>query len=915
MGSYYSKIQELLCLTRRRVLLLTLLRGILFFLAAGLAYFDFFCLLDAFIEFSPVFRYIALSFYYILLVAIIFLFLIRPFLQKTTNEQAALFLQKENAWLKDDVINFLQLSGKMEKRELKEASPEITGEYLKLSLKKLKPEIFSGVRILAKLKKEAGLFGSLVLIFAILYFVPPYLMRYSMLRLFDPSLNTTSISGFKALTGVPEIGDLKVKVYYPAYTGLGVRIFDEGGNAEVLKNSKLEISGTTNKPVTAAFILGAEGGREFRLPMNLNDPLKPAAGMVVKEDMEYKIALTDRQGQNNAERVAHSIKVIRDENPQVNMIFPNQELIATPDSEIKVVYEYADDFGVDKVNLVFDDGEKEKHEPLVKNTKSKLHDSGEHDVDLKKAGLTFGDEIWLYVEAFDNDIIDGPKRGVSQRVRIKIPSLQEYLKEENPMDKESFEELLNAADNFKNRQDDFQKQMEKLESGADPDLARMLADLEGLQNDLMKLAEKLVATSMKVPEEALKNAEMGKLDMGKIAKLMQELQDAIQKGDKEAVKRLAKELSEAMGQMMDSLRSMLDASGMAKMQKMMKKAGELSGKVKDILKEEKGIYEETGKEAAAGLKELFTSQDKLIEEIIKKQQDAFDTASQAFTVPAVKNLPPEINNLKNVWLRALVPITGKLLKDFKEKNFSTAATDINIVLTLADNFLRACSQMEKQTETELLALVKKPVTDEQRKSKELEKAEVTGLGDKVRKVKNLEEEILEILSNTGREEAKKGLQPLSRRQSSNKAKLTELKNNMSEAGKEGFPSMAFQDDVIGAEDAMGRASGELEAGESYNAISEEQDAISHLENLNSNMEGMSQAGGGAGGGPMFMTGGRGKGSSFGGGRVNSRNYKLPQKKDYKPPKEFREDIMDSMKEKLPQKYKDLIDEYYKKLLR
>ena len=39
------------------------------------------------------------------------------------------------------------------------------------------------------------------------------------------------------------------------------------------------------------------------------------------------------------------------------------------------------------------------------------------------------------------------------------------------------------------------------------------------------------------------------------------------------------------------------------------------------------------------------------------------------------------------------------------------------------------------------------------------------------------------------------------------------------------------------------------------------------------------------------------------------------KKEYKPPKEFREDIMDSLKEEKPQKYKDDIEEYYRKLLR
>ena len=41
--------------------------------------------------------------------------------------------------------------------------------------------------------------------------------------------------------------------------------------------------------------------------------------------------------------------------------------------------------------------------------------------------------------------------------------------------------------------------------------------------------------------------------------------------------------------------------------------------------------------------------------------------------------------------------------------------------------------------------------------------------------------------------------------------------------------------------------------------------------------------------------------------------KLPGKDDYKPPKEFRQEIMDALKEKYPQKYEKLIKEYFRRL--
>ena len=138
MGSYYSKIKELLGQTQRKAIILILLRGGLYFTGISLLYFNVFCFLDALIEFSPVLRYFSLCLYLLVFAGAIFAFLVRPFLEKISEDETALFLQRENKLLKDDIINFLQLARKFETGELKEASSGITEEYLKRSLKKNK---------------------------------------------------------------------------------------------------------------------------------------------------------------------------------------------------------------------------------------------------------------------------------------------------------------------------------------------------------------------------------------------------------------------------------------------------------------------------------------------------------------------------------------------------------------------------------------------------------------------------------------------------------------------------------------------------------------------------------------------------------------------------------------------------------
>ncbi|OGF52296.1 MAG: hypothetical protein A2497_09340 [Candidatus Firestonebacteria bacterium RifOxyC12_full_39_7] len=84
--------------------------------------------------------------------------------------------------------------------------------------------------------------------------------------------------------------------------------------------------------------------------------------------------------------------------------------------------------------------------------------------------------------------------------------------------------------------------------------------------------------------------------------------------------------------------------------------------------------------------------------------------------------------------------------------------------------------------------------------------------------------------------------------------------------------------------------------------------------MKSKMEDLIQEQGGGGGPMLLSSGGKSSGSKGLNGR-STRYHKLPGKKEYKPPKEFREDIMDSMKDEKPKKYRDDIEEYYRKLLR
>jgi DNA repair exonuclease SbcCD ATPase subunit len=130
---------------------------------------------------------------------------------------------------------------------------------------------------------------------------------------------------------------------------------------------------------------------------------------------------------------------------------------------------------------------------------------------------------------------------------------------------------------------------------------------------------------------------------------------------------------------------------------------------------------------------------------------------------------------------------------------------------------------------------------------------------------------------------------------------------------------------------MGEAQGALEGQRSQQAIPAEQEALERLRNaengLQQAMQGMAQRGQMAGMSlPMLRQAGRFPMPEFmpqpnvdeqqeGAAGASVRNFQLPDKTAYKVPRMFREDIMEALKEGYPERFKELIEQYYRNIVR
>lgn len=298
MKQEYLYIKKILNKISNKLRLFIILEGFFYSLILVLAFLIVFSIADYLINLPYLIRYVLFILFFICLALVLSLFVIHPAFKAITEEDAALIVQKKHKILKDDIINAVQLSKAYLSDKVKGVSKEIIEEFVIKANQKFKKVDVSKVINTINLKRNMLLSLCSAVILLLMVFVPPYIARNSLNRLFN--LITDEEAGQSALMqkSMPEIGDIKVKVFYPKYTGMEPKVFEEGGNAEALKNSTIIISGTSNKPIIRSCLkIAREDKRTEDLNMHIKSGFNPEIKLVAKEDFEYFIEVEDRIGE------------------------------------------------------------------------------------------------------------------------------------------------------------------------------------------------------------------------------------------------------------------------------------------------------------------------------------------------------------------------------------------------------------------------------------------------------------------------------------------------------------------------------------------------------------------------------------------------------------------------------------------
>lgn len=437
--------------------------------------------------------------------------------------------------------------------------------------------------------------------------------------------------------------------------------------------------------------------------------------------------------------------------------------------------------------------------------------------------------------------------------------------------------------------------LNQLESGNKID-AEMKAQVDRLLSQAMAELGKMVRSLKNMPEElpddfvnqkAIKN-----LDVGASQDLLSQIQQAMARGDYQAALKLARQFLETAKKMKEELErahdSFLESNSATQLARQM---AQQTAKLAKIADEERAVLAETQKLESKRMEAFLKAQESLLKQLAERQRRVVAKTIQTVQahssdprlrsgldpqIPAMQEVATELETLKiRNTMERLDTITNAL---------SLLLTDLKIS-TAPAGMVNRVSELHSE-ETAIRDALRQPVQPPSPFS----------------------------------EEDQKQFSALRQRQTDLKSQTQSLKRDIQALARKtaslGLPLMQALSEAAGEMESAGKA---LSDKNSQAAQRAEENALSKLLEAQASMEGaqgamgemgMEQGAGSGGGAPQIRI----RGGAPAARGADTGKVKLPRAEDYRPPKEFRDELMEALKEKYPKIYEDIIHKYYKRLV-
>ena len=813
----------------------------------------------------------------------------------------------------------------------------------------------------------------------------------------------------------PEIADIQISLFPPAYAGLA-SVQSPGGNIEGLKGSTLRLEATSTKDIVKGELILDDGKK---VPLKI-EGRRLQANLVLFQSQRYRIVVEDAFGFQNAP-IAYDLRAKPDGFPTVDLLAPTEDLEVSGDEILPLEYSARDDFGIGEINLIIKVGEREEKIRLEKDDARRVILRGQFKWDLGKLALREGEEALFHLQALDNDTISGPKLGTSKSLRLRLKNLKaehrqvaqmiqdlsnrmvdalgdhleaplpgeqnapapgdhdqklestladalkraeevmqrtekdrmadfatwsdldalkrnlEFTKNEllqrqqqaktaedklkardeisSELERMSLlsedigkrlkaQEVASTAQDLARGQERLMDALDKLQSG-DKNLDAIMQQLSELAKTLASLQQALGQMAQQMPDEFMNSESMRSLGFNEMFSALDQIRKKLMAGDLEGARQLARELFNQMASMVAALQNSQRqsmASSMGRMQGEMQRSNselqQIAREQQEILLGTEGVNNSTLSERDSALKEK-------LERFLEKAVQELGQLTKVFPDREGGDDDPEIT--KKLDETTMNQLVKNLIAKLRAKDFA------------------GYNEGDQMARKELA----KPHSHAQEPKVQL--------ADKT--LKNLKSELDALMGEPGRamnEGEKQAVRDLAQRQGALKERTEELHEKLDSLFQL-FPSLdpKILQGIKEAGNSMGAASDRLGQLDSPGAVPPERSALERLsqsqQQMQSAMQQMAQRGQ-LGNMPVtrlfrqgrFMPGGMlvplpgmpqfpqfdVEGGVTG---LEMERFRLPGKEDYKAPRNFREEILESLKQGVPPQMKEQIERYFKNL--
>ncbi|MFH1238976.1 MAG: DUF4175 family protein, partial [bacterium] len=491
---------------------------------------------------------------------------------------------------------------------------------------------------------------------------------------------------------VPQVGDIVLKYTFPVYTGQPpISDKNTSGDIEAILGTRIDIEAQANVSLSRASLVTDDGKN---LPVTVTKGTELKVSLVLTGEKQYWFKVEDQEGYLNIDPVKYNIVTLKDEFPEVQVLFPATDLTVSETGEVKIVCRVTDDFGVSQLELVYKKASDPSLSRLTIQTFRQLPQDKvvEYNWLLRQLNLAPGDMISYYLEVQDNDVVSGPKKSVSPTYYLEIFSYEKEHQAIEALQDLAHEGLMKLLEDQMTAKSD----LDKLENNLPPDKIAPLKvkqeDISRRAEDLNEMLDKMLTrmnndplTNYRVYSEYHNlNQNLKNLKDGKMAEATQTFDQLSQATNREKINSLAREkkLQEDIISELEKMALLAeDTNQYQKMEDVLNKAYEME----DLANDFNNLLEEyKNKPDSEKMKQLKKALDKLAK-MMSELQKAMTQVS--------KELPEEFVNqpdVKEINFSKMESLRKQLEEALKAGNLDEA---LNQALELAKEMAKMMSTM------------------------------------------------------------------------------------------------------------------------------------------------------------------------------------------------------------------------------